>query len=195
MLYSAFICESLALQCGLDERSAYTAGLMRPLGMLVVDRLADGYRKVDPYHPAQDKDYMAWEGRIFGLSSPEVAGMVLGEWKFPAVIVEGVRNQYLVRSDDLTFLLTSGGHNAGIVSGPVHPKRHHRIKTRRLPDPHLAPEDWMAAATLHEGSWWPAWQRWLAAHSSAKVKPPAMGAARKGYRVLEDAPGHYVRQR
>lgn len=102
MLYSAFICESLALQCGLDERSAYTAGLMRPLGMLVVDRLADGYRKVDPYHPAQDKDYMAWEGRIFGLSSPEVAGMVLGEWKFPAVIVEGVRNQYLVRSDDLS---------------------------------------------------------------------------------------------
>jgi RNA polymerase sigma-70 factor (ECF subfamily) len=102
MLYSAFICESLALQCGLDERSAYTAGLMRPLGMLVVDRLADGYRKIDPYHPALDKDYMAWEGRIFGLSSCEVAAMVLGEWKFPAEIVEGVRNQYLVRSDDLT---------------------------------------------------------------------------------------------
>src|ERR1043165_2341131 len=79
MLYSAFICESLALQCGLNERSAYTAGLMRPLGMLVVDRLADGYRKVDPYHPAQDADYMAWEGRIFGLPSFEVAAMVLTE--------------------------------------------------------------------------------------------------------------------
>jgi RNA polymerase sigma-70 factor (ECF subfamily) len=102
MLYSAFICESLAMQCGLDERSAYTAGLMRPLGMLVVDRLADGYKKVDPYHPAQDKDYMAWEGRVFGVSSPEVAAMVLGEWKFPVEIVEGVRNQYLVRSDDLS---------------------------------------------------------------------------------------------
>jgi RNA polymerase sigma-70 factor (ECF subfamily) len=102
MLYSAFICESLAMQCGLDERSAYTAGLMRPLGMLVVDRLADGYKKVDPYHPALDKDYMAWEGRVFGVSSPEVAALVLGEWKFPAEIVEGVRNQYLVRSDDLS---------------------------------------------------------------------------------------------
>ncbi len=101
----------------------------------------------------------------------------------------------LVRSDDFTFLLTSGGHNAGIVCGPVHPKRHYRIKTRRLVDPHLAPQDWMEAATAHDGSWWPAWQRWLAAHSGAKGKPPAMGAARKDYRALEDAPGQYVRQR
>jgi polyhydroxyalkanoate synthase len=101
----------------------------------------------------------------------------------------------LVRSDDLTFLLTAGGHNAGIVCGPVHPKRHYRVRTRRLADPHLAPEDWMEAATKHDGSWWPAWQRWLVAHSSGKGKPPAMGAPAKGYRVIEDAPGQYVRQR
>jgi polyhydroxyalkanoate synthase len=101
----------------------------------------------------------------------------------------------LVRSDDLTFLLTAGGHNAGIVCGPVHPKRHYRVRTRRLADPHLAPEDWMEAATKHDGSWWPAWHRWLAAHSSAMGKPPAMGAPSKGYRVIEDAPGQYVRQR
>jgi polyhydroxyalkanoate synthase len=101
----------------------------------------------------------------------------------------------LVRSDDLTFLLTAGGHNAGIVCGPVHPKRHYRVRTRRLADPHLAPQDWMEAATKHDGSWWPAWQRWLVAHSSGKGKPPAMGAPAKGYRVIEDAPGQYVRQR
>jgi len=100
-----------------------------------------------------------------------------------------------VRSDDFTFLLTSGGHNAGIICGPVHPKRHYRIKTRRLADPHLAPEDWMEASTKHEGSWWPAWQRWLAQRSGAKVKAPTAGAPRKGYRVIEDAPGQYVRQR
>jgi len=101
----------------------------------------------------------------------------------------------LVRSDDLTFLLTAGGHNAGIVCGSVHPKRHYRIRTRRLRDPHLAPEDWMEAATKHDGSWWPAWHRWLVEHSSGKGKPPAMGAPRKGYRVIDDAPGQYVRQR
>ncbi|MDE2612205.1 MAG: polyhydroxyalkanoic acid synthase [Burkholderiales bacterium] len=101
----------------------------------------------------------------------------------------------LVRSDDFTFLLTSGGHNAGIVPGPVNPRRHYRTKTRRLADPHLAPEDWMAAASRHEGSWWPAWQQWLAAHSSARAKPPAMGAPGAGYKVLGSAPGQYVRQR
>ena len=35
----------------------------------------------------------------------------------------------LTRSPDYTFLLTSGGHNAGIVSGPVHPRRRHRVRT------------------------------------------------------------------
>ena len=102
----------------------------------------------------------------------------------------------LVRSDDLTFLLTSGGHNAGIVCGPVHPKRHYRINTRRLVDPHMAPDEWMEEAKLHQGSWWPAWQSWLAERSSSKVKPPKMGAAgKKAYQVIEDAPGQYVRQR
>jgi len=101
----------------------------------------------------------------------------------------------LVRCDDFTFLLTSGGHNAGIVSGPVHPKRHYRVRTRRLPDPHLAPEDWLDAAPQHAGSWWPAWQQWLAARSSGRSKPPAIGAPRKGYAIVDDAPGQYVRQR
>ena len=45
----------------------------------------------------------------------------------------------LVRSKDYTFCLTSGGHNAGIISGPVHPKRRHRVFTMkasaRLPSP------------------------------------------------------------
>ncbi len=101
----------------------------------------------------------------------------------------------LVRCDDFTFLLTSGGHNAGIVSGPVHPKRHYRVRTRRLPDPHLAPEDWLDAAPQHAGAWWPAWQQWLAARSSGRSKPPAIGAPRKGYAIVDDAPGQYVRQR
>jgi polyhydroxyalkanoate synthase subunit PhaC len=101
----------------------------------------------------------------------------------------------LVRSDDFTFLLTAGGHNAGIVCGPAHPKRHYRMRTHRLADPHLAPEEWIEAAAKHDGSWWPAWQQWLVAHSSGKGKPPAMGAARKGYGVTGDAPGDYVRQR
>ncbi|HVU35240.1 MAG TPA: sigma-70 family RNA polymerase sigma factor [Opitutaceae bacterium] len=101
MLYTAFVCEHLAPECGIDPRSAYTAGLMRPLGLLVLDRLAEQYGNIPPYHPVHDPDYLAWEGRGFGLSSCEVAGMVLREWSFPADIVEAIQSQYLLRSEDL----------------------------------------------------------------------------------------------
>jgi len=135
-------------------------------------------------------------GKLIRLSDISVPMFVVGteaDHVAPWKSVYKVDN--LVRSDDLTFLLTSGGHNAGIVAGPVHPRRHYRIRTGRLADPHLAPEDWLEAATKHDGSWWPAWQRWLVERSSGKSKPPAMGAPRKGYRVIDNAPGEYVRQR
>lgn len=101
MLYTAFVCEHLAPECEIDPRSAYTAGLMRPLGLLVLDRLAEQYGNIAPYHPVHDTDYLAWEGRSFGLSSCEVAGMVLREWSFPTPIVEAIQSQYLLRSEDL----------------------------------------------------------------------------------------------
>jgi polyhydroxyalkanoate synthase len=100
----------------------------------------------------------------------------------------------LTRSDDFTFLLTSGGHNAGIVSGPVHPKRKHRVRTRGLKDRHLSPEEWLATTAPVPGSWWPTWAKWLAAHSSQRAAPPAFGAA-PGYPVLGAAPGEYVLQK
>jgi polyhydroxyalkanoate synthase len=31
--------------------------------------------------------------------------------------------------------------------------------------------DWLAAATRHEGSWWPTWTEWLTAHGSKKPVP------------------------
>ena len=101
MLQTAFMCEHLATECGLDPRSAYTAGLMRPLGLLVLDRLAEQYGNIAVYHPIHDPDYLAWEGRSFGLSSCEVAGMVLNAWSFPPEIVEAIQMQYLLRSEDL----------------------------------------------------------------------------------------------
>jgi polyhydroxyalkanoate synthase len=135
-------------------------------------------------------------GRLVRLSDIRVPMFVVGteaDHVAPWKSVYKVDN--LVRSDDFTFLLTAGGHNAGIVCGPVHPKRHYRIKTRRLADPHLAPDEWIEAATRHDGSWWPALQRWLAGHSGGRARPPSLGAPRKGYRVVDDAPGQYVRQR
>jgi polyhydroxyalkanoate synthase subunit PhaC len=98
----------------------------------------------------------------------------------------------LTRSTDYTFLLTSGGHNAGIVSGPVHPKRRHRMLTWTHPTETLTPDAWFAKAPLLEGSWWPAWQQWLATRSTRK-QVPARKPAVKG-NSLGEAPGRYVRE-
>jgi polyhydroxyalkanoate synthase subunit PhaC len=95
----------------------------------------------------------------------------------------------LTRSPDYTFLLTSGGHNAGIVSGPVNPKRRHRLLAWSNPTTSLSAEEWLAKAPLHEGSWWPAWEAWLAAHSAAKQVPARVPAGKS----LGSAPGQYVR--
>jgi polyhydroxyalkanoate synthase len=102
----------------------------------------------------------------------------------------------LVRSPDYTFVLTSGGHNAGIVSGPSHPRRRHRIRTTRDGEQALSNEAFLEQAELRQGSWWPTWAQWLAQHSSPqKVAPPTLGAPRRGYAPLDDAPGTYVRVR
>ncbi len=98
----------------------------------------------------------------------------------------------LVGSEDFTFLLTSGGHNAGIVSGPVHPKRKYRLRRRGPGERHLGSEEWLATTAPQPGSWWGAWAKWLAAKSGARGAPPALGAAAAGYPPLGDAPGEYV---
>jgi polyhydroxyalkanoate synthase subunit PhaC len=102
----------------------------------------------------------------------------------------------LTSSAEFTFLLTSGGHNAGIVSGPVHPKRRHRVRTTRADEPKLAADEWFETTAPLPGSWWPTWAQWLKAHSSKeRVTLPAMGAPQAGYAPICEAPGEYVRQK
>ena len=93
---------------------------------------------------------------------------------------------------DITFVLTSGGHNAGIVSEPGHPHRHFRIMRREEGQSAIPPDEWCQQAERREGSWWPAWAEWLAAHSGERQAPPPMGDADAGYPPLADAPGTYV---
>ncbi|MCF4164142.1 alpha/beta fold hydrolase [Zavarzinia compransoris] len=97
---------------------------------------------------------------------------------------------------DVTFLLTSGGHNAGIVAGPENPRRHYQIGNHREADRHVSADSFLANTPRHEGSWWPAWVDWIETlqGNRARVAPPAMGNAAAGYAPLEPAPGSYVHQ-
>lgn len=94
---------------------------------------------------------------------------------------------------DITFVLTGGGHNTGIVSESGQQNRHFRIALKNTSDPCLDPDEW-AAAGIEGWSWWVAWANWLANHSTAEhMYPPSMGSANSST-PIEDAPGTYVLQ-
>jgi polyhydroxyalkanoate synthase len=102
---------------------------------------------------------------------------------------------HLLTDTDVTFLLTSGGHNAGIVSEPGKSRRSYQMATCEATDRYIDPDSWLSTAPKFEGSWWLAWEAWLSERSKAGVKPPQMGNAQAGYPAAENAPGQYVFQR
>jgi polyhydroxyalkanoate synthase len=96
---------------------------------------------------------------------------------------------------DITFCLTSGGHNVGIVNPPTAegPPRHYRIATKHADDRYIDPDHWFSRQDPQEGSWWPAWQGWLAERSDGQVAPPPIGS--RDYVPIGNAPGTYVLMR
>jgi polyhydroxyalkanoate synthase len=100
----------------------------------------------------------------------------------------------LSNSQEVVFVLTSGGHNAGIVSEPGHPRRSYQMASRQGGEAFVDAETWEQTTARKEGSWWPAWERWLSAHSGGLSDPPDVGASTAGYPALDDAPGQYVFQ-
>jgi polyhydroxyalkanoate synthase len=101
---------------------------------------------------------------------------------------------HLLADTDVTFLLTTGGHNAGVVVDPERSGGRFQVLTKSATDHYLDPDTWTRIAPWHEGSWWPEWTRWLGAHSGKPTSPPAQGAPTRGYPALCDAPGTYVLQ-
>ncbi len=101
----------------------------------------------------------------------------------------------LAADTDVTFVLTSGGHNAGIVSEPDRRGRYFRIASGKRGDNYVDPETWYIETPRSEGSWWLAWRAWLRDRSTPGATPPGMGAPNKGYPPLVVAPGTYVLER
>ncbi|MBK1612224.1 poly-beta-hydroxybutyrate polymerase [Rubrivivax gelatinosus] len=131
------------------------------------------------------------EGRPVALSDIHVPMFVVGTEKDHVSPWKSVYKINRLADTEITFVLTTGGHNAGIVSEPGHARRSYRIATRAADGPWLDPDAWAAAAPRLQGSWWTAWHQWLLEHASgdlAKARTPAKAD------VLGDAPGSYVHQ-
>jgi polyhydroxyalkanoate synthase len=96
---------------------------------------------------------------------------------------------------EVTYLLTTGGHNVGIVSEMGYAgERSFQVRKHGPKDHYLDPDRFLVEAPQKEGSWWPEWARWLEEHSGALTAPPPMGARQAGLPVIGDAPGSYVLQ-
>ena len=103
-----------------------------------------------------------------------------------------VYKAHLLVDTELTFLLTNGGHNAGIINEPGRADRHYRVGTRAARAPYVPPDEWFERTPAREGSWWPEWQSWIAARSGAAGALPPMGNPARGLAPLADAPGRFV---
>jgi polyhydroxyalkanoate synthase subunit PhaC len=130
------------------------------------------------------------EGETVSLQDIHVPTFAVGtEWDHVAPW-RSVYKLHQLTSSPITFALTNGGHNQGIVSPPGREDRRFRIAATAADGPHIDPDHWFRNAGYHEGSWWPAWFEWLGAHSGPFVDLPAQ--ARKGIPGLGAAPGTYV---
>ena len=136
------------------------------------------------------------EGRPAAIQNIRVPIFVVGTERDHVAPWRSVYKIHFLSDAEVTFVLTSGGHNAGIVSEPGRPRRRFRVACKRADDLCLSDEQWVEAAEARQGSWWVEWIGWLAARSApARVPAPSIGAASRGYNPTEDAPGTYVFQR
>jgi len=135
------------------------------------------------------------DGRPVALSDIRVPLFSVGTETDHVAPWRSVYKLNLLTDAEVTFLLTSGGHNAGIVSEPGHAHRHYRVATKTAEDHYVDPEVWLQTTPEHDGSWWPAWVAWLDAHSGSRGMPPKMGGGAGAYAPLCDAPGTYVLER
>lgn len=146
MLYTAFACEELARFADVDARMAYTSGLLRPVGFMVLDRAARG--RIPPretFEPKRWGNYRIWEGSFLGIGHAEVAGLILDEWHFPKVMGSALRAHYLSHPADfgqpLALLLNLAGTLTGAAGHAFEGETDHWL---------LSPEKLLAARLTEE---------------------------------------------
>ena len=93
-LLTALIMERLANLVGLDARSAYTAGLLRSIGKVALNRLGASREGLDSYEDDGHGPLLEWEANRCGIDNAQVAMLVLEEWRFPMSTVQAVGAHY-----------------------------------------------------------------------------------------------------
>jgi polyhydroxyalkanoate synthase len=98
-------------------------------------------------------------------------------------------------SGNTKFVLGGSGHIAGIVNPPAANK--YGFWTNDATDGKLpeSPDDFLSGATHNAGSWWTHWNQWVTSLPGGSAKVPARKPEAGTLKVIEDAPGSYVKFR
>lgn len=133
------------------------------------------------------------EGKPIALSDIRLPMFVVGTLRDHVAPWNSTYKVHFLVDAEVTFLLTSGGHNAGIVAPPGEQGHSYQVRTKTADAHYVGPEEWLKTAPRVEGSWWPEWARWLINRSGERLEAPVMGDGTARSRDLPDAPGDYVR--
>jgi HD-like signal output (HDOD) protein len=93
-LLTALIMEQLARAAGLNTRVAYTAGLLRSIGKIALDRLTRDRANATGGLPRGISGVAEWESGVVGLNNCEAAGIILESWRFPMETVMAILEHY-----------------------------------------------------------------------------------------------------
>src|SRR6516162_5922195 len=124
-------------------------------------------------------------GQDLSLSSVKNDTYVVGAINDHIVPWHGSYKTCGLMGGQVRYVLSSGGHIAGIVNPPG-PKAWHEAADCAGGDA----EAWRASNTKQRGSWWEDWTTWSESRAGALIKPPHMGS--KQHPAIADAPGEYV---
>ena len=131
------------------------------------------------------------EGKPVSLSALHKPMFVVGTQRDHVAPWKSTYKIHFLANADITYVLTSGGHNAGIVAPPTEEGHSYQRFTKKADDPYVGPDEWSERALSYEGSWWTEWTRFLVEHSGPPIAPPALRSSKREG-ALEDAPGLYV---
>jgi len=132
------------------------------------------------------------DGKAISLANLNVPIFMVGTVTDHVAPWKSVYKLHYLTAAEITFALTTGGHNVGIVNPPSPTsKRKYQLLTRKAGGAYIAPDEWQKLAKEHQGSWWSAWQVWVSSKSGAKsAQVPTLGTNK--YKPLMDAPGEYI---
>jgi HD-like signal output (HDOD) protein len=93
-LFTAVLMEELAGPAGESRRLCYTVGLLRSIGIMALEIIGHRHGHVPDYNPGIGQPLDEWEKCHWGLSNPEVAEIILKNWRLPHETVSAIRHHY-----------------------------------------------------------------------------------------------------